>query len=143
MIFWFAASCIGLCGSERRARQRQVSLNTLARQAALLIFLRAAEFLGRHRYDRPPPAYGRKHRRRGLLRALTGVQLRRALRHHNPFVRMSLLIDALRHLDANARVLARRLRSGLTRAWGRAPTPQPAEALVALCASALCAADTS
>lgn len=143
MIVWFAASCLGLCRDERRARQRQISLGQLARQTALLIFLRAAEFAGRHRYDRPPPAYGRKLRRRQILRALVGVRLRRALRHTNPFARMGTLIDALTHLDANARVLLRRLRRGLTRAWGHAPTPELETPLVIFCTCALVAADTS
>ncbi len=143
MIVWMASACLGWCGDERRARQRRMSLKRLARQTALLIFVRAAEMLGRHCYDRTPRVFGVKPGRGGILRAVVGVKLRRALRHRHPFARMGLLIRALTDLDANARLLMRRLRYGLTRARAGAPARAPQAPLPAHPASAFIAVDSS
>ncbi|WP_395648108.1 hypothetical protein [Terricaulis sp.] len=144
-LMWLAVACFNAMGVETSAwrRQRHAAFRRMARQAALLIFLRAAELLGRHRYERTPARYGEKRLRRQQLRAVVGCALRRKLRCRDPLSRVALLIDAFNRIDIHAGALARRLRAGLSRAWGEAPLPHAAEALVALCISASLASDTS
>lgn len=146
MLAWVMGALLGTVTTRDRQlcqRRQLMSLQALARHTALLVFIRAAELTGKRRYEHARFRCGRDVRRPQKLRAFVGVQLRRALRHRSPLTRIRILIDSLRNLDTHARILMRRLRRGLSRACRRAPKPQPAETLIALCLPAPALADTS
>lgn len=122
LLVWAATLLVPLRPSARHLRQRGwfACTHRLAGLVRNLIVLRAAELA---RVDRRPPiarndarpGFRRRMRVRHLLRAATGAQLRRALRHRCDGKRLSILLDALADLETHAATLARRARRGLTR----------------------------
>jgi len=131
----------------RHMRQRYgfISLEGLARNVAMLVFIRAAELAGvRHRRN---PFFSRLRGRqlwpRHALRSLIGGRLRRALKHKDFTARVAILTDALRRLDVWAARHVRRARRGRTRLWAIAPKPTPAAPLITLARPPAFFADSS
>lgn len=143
LLLWFARVLpAGLAPARRHIRQRCAffDLNWIARWISGLVLLRAHELAGLSRRT-PPPLYryGRRRKPASFLRSAFGARLRRALKHRDVATRISILIDALRRLDAFAARFTKRLQRKFTRLWPilatqgaqRAPTAEPAPALCA------------
>ena len=119
MSMWLFAAITGAIAMKARHARQRADLDALARLDYLvrgLIITRASE-LAR---QRAPKRFGTAYRGRsiatpGLVRALIGSRLRRALTRKDIFEQLRALIDALHMLETHAAHLAKRLRRRLTR----------------------------
>jgi len=148
MLGWVAMLMfsIGFKPDTRRLRRHgSVSVDGLARMVRNLIIIRASQIMPAPTLRAPPrrnfaPAgFTRRLERRQFLRSCAGSRLRRALRGRDPATRISVLLAALRDIDALARLVKRRL----TRLRPVLPTEPPHDALRTLAIHAPCAADSS
>lgn len=129
MLAWVAWALSGATAPKRRHIRRRygfISLDRLARTAAMLIVSRAGELARRRRARNPffNRVRGRARWPRHVMRSIIGGRLRRALKHDNFSVRVAILADALRRIDAWAAPIAKRLRRGMTKLWPRRITPR-------------------
>jgi hypothetical protein len=119
MLMWLGAALTGAIALKPRHQRQRVDLHALTNLTLLvkrLIISRAGDFARL----RPPKRFGVAYRSRpiarpGLIRALIGSHLRRALKRRDIFKQICALIAALRHLDTHAAHLAKRMRRRLTR----------------------------
>lgn len=147
LLLWLARALqAGIAPTRRHIRQRYAffDLDWVAHRISALVLLRAHE-LARLSRCQPPPLYryGRCRKTAGFLRSAFGARLRRALKHRDVAARISILIDALRRLDAFAARFATRLRRKFTRLWPILATQGATLALPPEPAPALCADDSS
>lgn len=134
MLLWMASVLFaGAAFTDRHARRRgaRMSLERLARMVKLLIVSRAADFARMRRRARYVCfQHGRDLTPRGLIRAVIGARVRRALKRKAIDETIAVLIDALRRLDTHAAIVALRMRRRLTRRTpilaGPAPSPPAA-----------------
>lgn len=116
-LMWFAMFLFApaaLTNIRRLNRFGFLSLDDLTRCVRDLIVIRAAQIMRtppqpRQRFDYAQPGFRRRMHPRQLIRAAAGSRLRRALRHRDMATRISILLAALRDLDAFARAIARKL----------------------------------
>jgi hypothetical protein len=146
MLLWtLQVLCGGAVFTSRHERQRhtRMSLDWLTRRVKLLIISRAND-LSRLRMRRCRFDYrGRPNiLKPGLVNALIGGRVRRALKRKVIVQRIIALIHALAHIDAYAALVAKRR---LTRRWLHlfALPPAPPARLVALAAPDAVCADSS
>jgi hypothetical protein len=119
MLAWLAQVLVAnVLFTPRHERQRgaRMSLERLERQVKLLILSRALDMLPCRR------RCGRAFRGRSLtphnfIRAAIGVRMKRKLQGHDIVSRIVALMHALTHIDEYAKLIAKRLRRGLTRRW--------------------------
>jgi hypothetical protein len=119
MLAWlFQVLCANVVFKPRHERQRatRMSLDRLTRQVELLIISRARDMLP------PRRATGRTFRGRSLtphsvIRAVIGVRMKRKFKSKDLVERIIALMHALTHIDRYAKLIAKRLRRGLTRRW--------------------------
>jgi hypothetical protein len=145
MLAWIA-SLFGGAGPLRRhlhQRHRKMSLDGLALMIKQVILLRAADINRRRRRRLVFFKRGRDLRRRHFMRSIYGSRLRRALKHGDPLTRITILADALKHLDAWAQRFAKRLRCGFMRLWAIVATPSPVALIPDAPTRALACADSS
>lgn len=96
------------------------NLTLIARAIVAIILLRIAPRIRTPRRPRfvqhgPRPSWLQEGGKGGLMRAMTGAHLRRALRAKNIPARIAAVLKVLRDLDAHVASALRRLRRGLTR----------------------------
>lgn len=119
MLMWLGAALYGAITVKARHQRQRVDLLALTHLTILiksLIISRTADFARLRSPKRIPSASrGRAITMRGLIRALVGSRLRRALKRKDTFKQICALIAALRQIDAHAAHLARRMRRRLTR----------------------------
>ncbi|MBC7769728.1 MAG: hypothetical protein H7124_13185 [Phycisphaerales bacterium] len=147
-LVWFAMLMFAAAPPRNRRRLGRfalLSLDDLARLVRNLILARAAQLAGVGRAKRAPcrnyapSGFSRRLRPRQVARSLAGSRLRRALRHRDRATRISILLAALRDLDAHARNVARKL----TRLAPIIALQPPHHAVRTLARLPLVAADTS
>jgi hypothetical protein len=119
MLAWLAqVLCANVLFTPRHERQRatRMSLERLTRQVEMLIISRARDML--------PPRRAGARTYRGLsltphavIRAVIGVRMRGQLRRTDIVEHCLALMHALTHIDTFAKLIAKRLRRGLTRRW--------------------------
>lgn len=147
MLMWMASVLFaGAPFSDRQERRRRahMSLDRLERMVIMLIVSRARDFI----CERPRGKFttvrrGRSLLSRGVLRALVGSRLRKALRRKDIRERLAVLLGAIRNIDLYAAPLAKRLRRGLTKRWPIGPTPTPDEVAESLTDAIATFADSS
>lgn len=147
LLLWLARALqTGVAPARRHIRRRYAffDLDWIARRICKLVLLRAHE-LARLSRRKPGPLhrYGQCRKLSGFLRSAFGARLRRALKHRDFATRISILIDALRRLDAFATRFAKRLQRKFTRLWPILATPGATPMLTAALASAPFADDSS
>lgn len=117
VLVWFAMFLFAPSPPDNLRRVNRfgfLSLDALALCVRDLIVIRAAQMIAaapqrRPRLDYATTGFRRRLHPRQLIRAAAGARLRRALRHHDPATRISILLAALRDLDRFARAIARKL----------------------------------
>jgi hypothetical protein len=146
MLLWTLETLFAVAMSPRHERQRRerMSLAWLTRRVKLLIIVRANE-LKQVRMRRRLRCSFRGCRnvlKPGLINAMIGVRLRRHLHRKGLVERLVALIDALRHIDDYAAIVAGRR---LTRRWRHlfALPPEPAARVVTLAAPGAICVDSS
>ncbi|MFN3464634.1 MAG: hypothetical protein ACK4X1_11230 [Terricaulis sp.] len=147
MLMWLGAALSGAIAVKARHQRQRVDFHALTRLTLLvkrLIISRAGDFARL----RPPKRFGTAYRgrpvaRAGLIRALIGSQLRRALKRRDIFKHICALIAALRQIDVHAAHLARRMRRRLTRLTPILSRPCDADVLVSRAAAETAFADSS
>jgi hypothetical protein len=135
MLTWMASLLLGAPLSPRHAQQRgRVSLSRLAAMVRMLIISRAIDF-ARLRFPKrlrsPQKHRGRDISRSGLIRALIGSHVRRALKRRSASARIMALMHALIHIDTFAARVAKRIKRRLTRLDPIAAAPDAGIALFA------------
>lgn len=119
MSMWLFAVITGAIAMKPRHARQRADLEMLARLDDLvrgLIITRASELARQRTPKRFATAYrGRAIATSGLVRALMGSRLRRALTRKDIFEQLRALIEALRALETHAAHLAKRMRRKLTR----------------------------
>jgi hypothetical protein len=130
--------------ARRLGRFANLSLDSLARRVRNLIIIRAAQLMNprrraKQRFNFAASGFTRRTIPRQLLRSIGGSRLRRALGHCDPAARISMLLEALRDIDA----LARRIARYLTRLAPIIAVQPPQDAARTLAAFAPRAADSS
>lgn len=144
LLAWLA---LGVCG-EGRYRRRQFGIGVLRRGVRNLIIVHAAKLIAPPKPSRliraGVPFIVCARRRRGRLRSIAGVWLRKRLSTRGSFVtQVKHLLAVLRRVRSFAVRLAHRRRAGLSRLISIVPSRPTAAALPAAPASALASADTS
>jgi hypothetical protein len=149
MLAWLASVLFGqVAFAARHERQRgaRMSLAGLTRMVKMLIISRAID-LARRRWRASSRAHaGRPIKApKSALRVMLGARVHRMLARGDVGGRIAVLIHALRHIDAYAALVAKRLRRGLTRIWLRffAITPSRTIPLASLFAPRAAFADSS
>lgn len=147
MSMWLFAAITGAIAMKPRHASQRADLDALARLDYLvrgLIITRAGDLARMRTPKRIATAYrGRAIATSGLIRALIGSRLRRALIRKGIFEQLRALIDALHTLETHAADLAKRMRKRLTR---RAPiftTPSAATPLSSLAHAQMAIIDSS
>jgi hypothetical protein len=119
MLLWtfqalFAAA---LSPHHERQRRERMSLTWLTQQVKLLIISRAGDLAHTRMRRRQRISYRgcRNVLKTGFVKAIIGARIRRLLNRKALVERIAALIDALRHVDDHAALVAKRLRRGLTR----------------------------
>lgn len=147
MLMWLGAALSGAIAVKPRHQRQRVDLYALTHLTLLvkrLIISRAADFARLRPPKRVGTAYrGRPIARPGLIRALIGSHLRRALKRQDIFKHICALIAALRHLDVHAAHIAKRMRRKLTRLAPVLTLPYAAAPLISLCRAHAVANDSS
>ncbi len=153
MLAWLARALTGAAPISRRfIRQRYAfaSLNWAERFVRALAAIRAIELTGIRKRPRPPLrnaamcGFRRRIARGGMMRAIAGSRLRKALKHRDPAERLRGLVAALSDIDAfTRRYLVARARRRLTRVHAVIAYAPSAEMLIVLAQPAPCVADTS
>lgn len=119
MSMWLFAAITGAIAMKPRHARQRADLEALGRLDYLvrgLIITRASELARQRTPKRFSAAYrGRPIATSGLIRALIGSRLRRALTRKDIFEQLRALIDALHALETHAAHLAKRMRRRLTR----------------------------
>lgn len=119
MSMWLFAAITGAIAMRPRHARQRADLDALARLDYLvrgLIIARASELARQRAPKRLGTAYrGRPIATSGLIRALIGSRLRRALTRKDIFEQLRALSDALHALETHAAHLAKRMRRRLTR----------------------------
>ncbi len=137
---WFVWVFLAHFGPDPSQRQARRQLDHAASVVGQMIFLLAAARV------RLPPRQNHRHGRlkqSGLMRALIGASLRRALKGKDAHSRLAAILVIMRDAGQHSAKLARRLARGLSRLRVIVPAPEHAPLFAtAPCARAACA-DTS
>ena len=147
MSMWLFAAITGAIAMKPRHASQRADLEALARLDYLvrgLIITRASELARMRAPKRFGTAYrGRAIATSGLIRALIGSRLRRALKRKGIVEQLRALIDALHTLETHAAHLAKRMRRRLTRLAPIFTTPDAAAPLISLAHAHAVANDSS
>lgn len=147
MSMWLFAVITGAIAMKPRHARQRADLEALARLDYLvrgLVITRASGLARMRTAKRFGTAYrGRAIATSGLIRALIGSRLRRALTRKGIVEQLRALIDALHTLETHAAHLAKRMRRRLTRLAPIFTTPDAAAPLISLAHAHAVANDSS
>ncbi len=137
---WFVGVFLAHFGPDPSQRQARRQLDHAAIMVGQMIFLLAAARV------RLPRRQNHRHGRlkqAGLMRALIGASLRRALKGKDALSRLAAILVIMRDAGWHSAKLARRLARGLCRLRVIAPAPERAQLLAAAPCAHAAFADTS